>query len=253
MHRKAFTLIELLVVIAIIAILAAILFPVFAQAREKARQTACLAHSRQFGTALHMYAQDYDEVLPLYWYGSRIGYWHIVLQPYIKNMQLFICPSAANVSGSNLPQCDPRVVAPINPDPSKNEAFYGSGSYGYNNSYLGAGANWSGGGATTSLAAIEAPAETLAIAEITKVVNPGVVYPAYEWRSTTAGWCGPFLRGQQLAERHSETNNVVWADGHAKAFRKQALRDYNRNGRDDDGYFCLTKAVGTSSCRERLQ
>lgn len=253
MRRKAFTLIELLVVIAIIAILAAILFPVFAQAREKARQTACLAHSRQLGTAVHMYAQDYDETLPLYWYGVQIGYWHVALQPYIKNAQLFICPSAANISGSSLPQCDPRSLGPVNPNPATNEAFYGSGSYGYNHSYLGSGVNWSGAGATTGLAAIEAPAETLAIAEITKVVNPGIIYPPYEWQNTTTGWCGTFLRGLQVAERHNGTNNVVWADGHAKAFRKEALRDYDRDGLTDDGYFCLTKAVGTTSCRERLQ
>lgn len=64
MRRNGFTLIELLVVIAIIAILAAILFPVFAQAREKARQTMCLSNSRQMGLAVQMYTQDYDEVLP---------------------------------------------------------------------------------------------------------------------------------------------------------------------------------------------
>ena len=65
MKNRAFTLIELLVVIAIIAILAAILFPVFAQAREKARQTACLSNAKQLGTATIMYVQDYDETLPL--------------------------------------------------------------------------------------------------------------------------------------------------------------------------------------------
>src|SRR5947209_2680216 len=61
--RRAFTLIELLVVIAIIAILAAILFPVFAQARAKARQTSCLSNTKQMGTGLYMYTQDYDEML----------------------------------------------------------------------------------------------------------------------------------------------------------------------------------------------
>src|ERR1043166_4890534 len=65
MMRKGFTLIELLVVIAIIAILAAILFPVFAQAREQARSTACLSNTKQIGLAVHMYAQDYDEAFPM--------------------------------------------------------------------------------------------------------------------------------------------------------------------------------------------
>ncbi|MCS6831601.1 MAG: DUF1559 domain-containing protein, partial [bacterium] len=63
MTRRAFTLIELLVVIAIIAILAAILFPVFSQAREAARKSSCLSNTKQFGTGILMYAQDYDEAI----------------------------------------------------------------------------------------------------------------------------------------------------------------------------------------------
>ena len=66
-RKRAFTLIELLVVIAIIAILAAILFPVFAQARDKARQASCLSNMKQQGLAVHMYAQDYDEMVPPWW------------------------------------------------------------------------------------------------------------------------------------------------------------------------------------------
>src|SRR2546427_11601416 len=70
---RGFTLIELLVVIAIIAILAAILFPVFAQARDSARQTTCLNNCKQLGTALQMYAQDYDEGLPSWPFGTGAG------------------------------------------------------------------------------------------------------------------------------------------------------------------------------------
>ncbi|MFO7945914.1 MAG: prepilin-type N-terminal cleavage/methylation domain-containing protein [Armatimonadota bacterium] len=92
MHaRKGFTLIELLVVIAIIAILAAILFPVFARAREKARQTSCLSNLKQMGNAFQMYVQDYDETLLL-----DAGYrtWPFLLMPYVQNEQLFTCPSS---------------------------------------------------------------------------------------------------------------------------------------------------------------
>ncbi len=136
--RRGFTLIELLVVIAIIAILAAILFPVFAQAREKARQTSCLSNQKQLGTGLMMYVQDYDETYALaypkyngqwLWYyfmsvpanwipGQSAAlttaysqFWANSTQPYIKNYQVLACPSAQLVKLSGLPT--PGAVAPV--------------------------------------------------------------------------------------------------------------------------------------------
>ena len=100
-----FTLIELLVVIAIIAILAAILFPVFAQAREKARQTSCLANINQMVKAAMMYKDDYDGFYPQLHLspGPRkdifeIRYWHILIYPYVKNWQVFVCPSCGSAT-----------------------------------------------------------------------------------------------------------------------------------------------------------
>lgn len=92
---RGFTLIELLVVIAIIAILAAILFPVFARAREKARQATCLNNLRQLSTATLMYAQDYDETFPMSLYhASGVSYvFYHTQMPYMKNSDIFVCPS----------------------------------------------------------------------------------------------------------------------------------------------------------------
>ncbi len=103
-RRHGFTLIELLVVIAIIAILAAILFPVFARAREKARQTSCISNLKQLGLGILMYAQDYDETFPYFRLGNFAGCgfgsgdtgltWKEEIFPYVKNTQVFICPSS---------------------------------------------------------------------------------------------------------------------------------------------------------------
>ena len=99
-NGRGFTLIELLVVIAIIAIIAALLFPVFAQAREQARQTVCISNSRQIGLQVRMYVQDFDETTTLSFYGSSgdsdnaNNYkWMDAVYPYVKSEQLFTCPS----------------------------------------------------------------------------------------------------------------------------------------------------------------
>jgi prepilin-type N-terminal cleavage/methylation domain-containing protein/prepilin-type processing-associated H-X9-DG protein len=104
---RAFTLIELLVVVAIISLLAAILFPVFAQAREKARETACISNTRQIGTAVRMYVQDYDETFPIFYayhtqppagVAGHKGV-EVLLQPYTRNKDIFRCPNDSGGSG----------------------------------------------------------------------------------------------------------------------------------------------------------
>lgn len=100
----AFTLIELLVVIAIIAILAAILFPVFAQARESARRTSCLSNMKQMGTSTMMYVQDYDETFPIVYTKPCSHAEYVLLYPYMKNLNIMQCPDGGSTGGS-IPGC----------------------------------------------------------------------------------------------------------------------------------------------------
>ena len=119
--RRGFTLIELLVVIAIIAILAAILFPVFSRARAKARQAACQSNMKQLGLAMTMYSQDYDSTLPMYSMlfgnGADNSTWDVVILPYMKNRQILFCPdnkmqgnALAGAQGSLRGYAEPRML-----------------------------------------------------------------------------------------------------------------------------------------------
>lgn len=99
--QRAFTLIELLVVIAIIAILAAILFPVFARARENARKSTCQSNLKQLALGARMYAQDYDEMFQIGWGGGGAKQWWYAWYPYVKNGQVYRCPSQPSVSNQN--------------------------------------------------------------------------------------------------------------------------------------------------------
>jgi prepilin-type N-terminal cleavage/methylation domain-containing protein len=177
---SGFTLIELLVVIAIIAILAAILFPVFAQAREKARQTMCLSNFKQAATGVMMYVQDYDEKMvpvnsgginiPGWGFGRPDYVWPELIQPYVKNWLIFRCPSDPNATDSGLAR-DPLTEAPL--PPGHQNYFYSWGSranIGMNYQFL---SPWvygtrcqvpSGfyvGSAPVGIAAINAPASTI--------------------------------------------------------------------------------------------
>jgi type II secretory pathway pseudopilin PulG len=161
-------LIELLVVIAIIAILAAILFPVFAQARDKARSAACLSNMQQIGKALMIYMQDYDEKTTWFW-NSQVGrqnflagYWYQVLLPYTKNVQVFICPSVTG-RGPARDQNGDLCWPDLKPYPNLNRC-----GYGYNIGHVGYGGGdpyFNPSGDTKSLAAITEPARTLYIAD----------------------------------------------------------------------------------------
>jgi prepilin-type N-terminal cleavage/methylation domain-containing protein/prepilin-type processing-associated H-X9-DG protein len=233
--RNGFTLIELLVVIAIIAILAAILFPVFAQARDKARQAACLSNTKQIGTGIQMYAEDYDETLPRYWDDSvgeprnkgvppnpnPLGYWHNMIQPYVKNYTVFICPSAQTAAERTVD------TGEGTPAQRKTLRWRGSGSYGWNFWYLGA---WTD--QVFRLAQVTYPSETIAVGEATRLVNPGVIYPAPTCVGTPdyAGWTkNPKDRQnfwREFASRHQGGNNLVFVDGHSKWFKKEYVEQH---------------------------
>lgn len=196
--RKGFTLIELLVVIAIIAILAAILFPVFSRAREKARQSNCVSNVKQIMLGGLMYAQDYDELFVPSETNSTTP-WTDLMKPYVKNSQIFKCPSfrgngAATVIGYGI-----------------NLAHDGTG-----------GTNPSPAG--QSLAMTEDASTVIGFAEIEGDTTAG------PW-AVTMGTSGHGFSlkdfSAKASERHNDGANYGFMDGHAKWYKPSAVKCSN--------------------------
>lgn len=256
-RATAFTLIELLIVIAIIAILAAILFPVFAQAREKARQTTCLSNMKQVGLAVLMYVQDYEESFPCHEFNNAAtGYYHLwssasVLLPYQKNKDIFKCnsdsltvPTAAAVGiyDGRVPGTLSYMVNGFTPGNSgplfgmenPKGLFVRSPEYGPSN--------------TTGVARqaeIRYPSEVIMLAEGLKEYY-GDIYKCTEWINNENDYCNigtgieymwqinslvlavPGVDGYRAWRKHTGTSNVLYADGHAKVIRPGDMRDPRR-------------------------
>jgi len=219
--RSAFTLIELLVVIAIIAILAAILFPVFAKVREKARQISCLSNEKQIGLAFTQYVEDYDETFPTMNNSSNgvSENWAGEIYPYIKSVNVFSCPdnpsSKAPITYINFNGItgDPNATSTqLDGAPSI------PASYAYNYQLAntwnavaegGSPANFSG---ADKLAFINTPASKIMMGEATGN-QEGLGYP--DWGSSPnnpTGW-------NQLFAGHTAMTNYLFIDGHCKALK----------------------------------
>jgi prepilin-type N-terminal cleavage/methylation domain-containing protein/prepilin-type processing-associated H-X9-DG protein len=253
-RRQGFTLIELLVVIAIIAILAAILFPVFARARENARRASCLSNMKQIGLGVIQYTQDYDEQLPMnFEYQPRSdlrlpdgrGYigrytWHLQLFPYIKSQQVFVCPSDPNPKGGF---GDNGTVNPYNGD--WGEPF--PNSYAANEVVINSNRDRPpNNGSPVSLAAVPRPASVYLLGD----GKPG--YQAFynqDWlagfnRMRYSGSCagvtenngGVEVTGQLTDEcaRHMGGGVIVYLDGHAKWSQHTRINPRNASWWLDD-------------------
>ncbi len=192
---RGFTLIELLVVIAIIAILAAILFPVFARAREKARQTSCLSNVKQIVLAALMYAEDYDENYPAYSIdgtypysnGTWVGVWYKLIEPYLKNQQILACPSYSFRRAEGAADAD-------------------TSGYGWNRHII-----TTDGWSRCAMADFEHPSQTVLTADAGGNSNYRIYHQAYYSScSSSSTYVDP---------RHNGGANVGLMDGHAKWYR----------------------------------
>ena len=220
--RRGFTLIELLVVIAIIAILAAILFPVFAKAREKARQASCSSNLKQVGLAAIQYRADYDErpascragtCLDQWGNGPGRIWWNGLLMPYCKSYQMMSCPSMSNQRFGGV--LEPAMNF-LNNNPNDSSYRFHAGLV--MNWYYLASVRDYGWWMDLSDADINRPAEVIYFLEGTSIVggpNPGNSLPYNTWitnctNSTAYGYG---------ARRHNEGMNVAFYDGHVKWLR----------------------------------
>jgi len=209
MRKHGFTLIELLVVIAIIAILAAILFPVFARAREKARQASCQSNLKQLSLGVLMYAQDYDETMPPgYTRPANAPRRSLIqiIQPYVNNVQVFDCPSQS-------------VKSEL--------AYNGTRSYPMNRMIF-----------TDAMAEINRPAEIVLMADGTPHTYNGVWRlspPSFGYRfdaidgSDNKTWGSGDPTNFNFVVRHNDVGNVAFADGHVKAMNYSTLYDGGNN------------------------
>jgi prepilin-type N-terminal cleavage/methylation domain-containing protein/prepilin-type processing-associated H-X9-DG protein len=233
MGRRAagFTLIELLIVIAILAILAALLFPVFARARENARRASCLSNLRQIGLGLLQYVQDYDEQNTRQWYGSSSGpsepvasgtryKWMDAIFPYVKSEQLFNCPSHTL----------PVTLGTSTFDRYQFRTGRNYGSYGVNTSYFDEPIDgiYTNPFQNPSVASWEAPATTVYAVDSAALFSIG--WP--NGNPPVVGTGPRYLYSEFMTvERHLETCVVLYCDGHVKAQKLEKLMAIGTLGR----------------------
>jgi prepilin-type N-terminal cleavage/methylation domain-containing protein/prepilin-type processing-associated H-X9-DG protein len=204
-YRSAFTLIELLVVIAIIAILAAILFPVFARARENARRTSCMSNLKQINLGWMQYIQDYDEQMPEYARGSvasNPGGVFESLQPYLKSVQIFQCPSES--------------TGPKDPGVSGYTDYALNLWVGYGGAYNSAG----------SLAVVDSPSLVVNFMDYSTSTGRTWFTGEYGHNCVSSGQeCTPGLAtlATSFGLRHLDGINYAFVDGHVKWFKSQQV------------------------------